>query len=439
MAKKNTPEVNAGQKVQTRYDRKMEARRIKEEKDKRDEKIFKIVSSVIGILIVLGIVAGVAFSVITKQTALKGTYIQVGDRKVSRLEFDYYYNSSVNNYLSTYGSLISYMGLDTTKDFSEQAYTDEMSWKDMFDQMAVQQMTQTFALADDAKANGFTYDDTEDYAERVESIKTAAENAGVSVLEYYKSAFGELATEKNIKAFMKENLLAVAYYDELLKTNAPSEEEIDTYYQENKQNYDKVDYRSFAFNADLAEDASEEDINKAMEELEKQADAFMKSRKAGEDFEELCIKYAPEESKANYEDAGSEYSLSEGAYYSGAPYAISGWLYDDARKEGDITVLADETNHRVYVAEFISKYYDEADDENISNTISSGKVTDYISELVKKYEVTDAKNRLKYLTVNTESETEENTAGEETTEEEAAEEETTDNTSDEESTDSTAE
>lgn len=437
MAKKNTPEVNAGQKVQTKYDRKMEARKIKEKKDKRDEKIFKIVSSVIGIAIVLGIVAGAAVSVVTKQTALKGTYIQVNERKVSELEFDYYYNSSVNNYLTTYGSLISYMGLDTTKDFSEQAYSDEMSWKDMFEQMAVQQMTQIFALSDDAKVNGFTYDDSEDYAERVESIKTAAENAGVSVSEYYKSAFGEYATEKNVAPFMKENLLAVAYYNELLETNAPSDEEIDAYYQENKQSYDKVDFRSFAFTADLAEDASEEDINKTMEELEKQADAFMEERKAGKDFEELCIKYAPEESKANYEDADSELSLSEGVYYSGAPYTISEWLYDDARKEGDITVLADETNHQVYVAEFISKYYDEADDANISSVIASDKVTDYIADLVEKYEIIDSKYRLKYLTVNTEPETED-TATDEAADEESQEEDTGE-ASGEESTDTAAE
>ena len=42
MARKTTPEVKEEQKVQTKYDRKMAARKEKEEKDKRDEKIFKI-------------------------------------------------------------------------------------------------------------------------------------------------------------------------------------------------------------------------------------------------------------------------------------------------------------------------------------------------------------------------------------------------------------
>ena len=38
MAKKNEPEVTE-QKVQTRYDKKMAARKAKEERDRRDEKL----------------------------------------------------------------------------------------------------------------------------------------------------------------------------------------------------------------------------------------------------------------------------------------------------------------------------------------------------------------------------------------------------------------
>ena len=45
MARKTTPEVKEEQKIQTKYDRKMAARKAKEEKDKRDDKIFNITSS----------------------------------------------------------------------------------------------------------------------------------------------------------------------------------------------------------------------------------------------------------------------------------------------------------------------------------------------------------------------------------------------------------
>ena len=402
MAKKNTPEVKEEQKIQTKYDRKMAERKEQEKKDKRDEKIFKIASSVIGIVLILAIVIGIGSTIVRKQTALKGTYIKIGDRNVSRLEYDFYYNSCVNNYLSTYGSLVPYMGLDTSRDFDAQAYDENLTWKDMFDQMAVQQMTQTYAIIDDARANGFEYDDTADLEERLASFSTAAEEAGITEAEFFKNNFGEYATRSNLQPFIKDGLLSAAYYNHLIEKNSPSAEEITSYYNEDPKNYAKVDYRSFVFTAEIAEDASEEDISKAMTEAKKKADAFRDARVIGGDFEQLCVENASDEQKANYEDANTEYCLSEGQRYAYTPSAIADWLYEDVRKANDIEVIEDTDNHRYYVVEFVKKYYDaESSDEEISQRLASDAATEYISGLIDKYEVKDPKGVLKYLTVET--------------------------------------
>lgn len=416
MAKKVQPEVK--EKVQTKYDRKMEARKRKEEKDKRDEKIFKIVSACLCVAVAAAIIISAGYSIISKQAALNHTYVKIGDHEVTKVEYDYYYNTTVNNYMTTYASILPYMGLDTSADFADQAYTEELSWKDMFDQMTVDQMTQNFALIDDAAASGFSYDDTEDYRTLTESMEEAAEAAGVSVSKYYKSAYGNYATKSNMEAFERNGFLARAYYNSLLEKNKPEQEEIDTYYEENKQSYDKVDYRSFAFAAEPVEDASEEEAAAAMEEMKKQADAFMEARKSGEDFEALCIENATEDMKANYENTETEFSLTEGSYYSGVPSAISSWLYEEERGEGDITVVEDSANNQYYVVEFVDRYYDNADDANISNTIASRNVTEYIAGLVESYDVTDVKGELKYLTIDlnaTEDETSDSTDTNETT------------------------
>lgn len=434
MAKKNTPEVKTEQKVQTKYERKMEARRLKEAKDKRDEKIFKITSTVVGLVLVVGIIAGIAFSVISKQNALNETYVKVGEEEVTQLEFDYYVNITTNNYLTTYASILPYFGLDTTQDFDKQYYTETLTWQDMFEQMAVEQMSQTFALVADANASGFTYDVEADYESRMASVEEAANAAGVSVSEYCKSIYGEYATVNNVAPFIKEGLLAAAYYNELLANNTPSAEEISTYYEEHKQDYDKVDYRSFTFATELAEDAAEEDIAATMEQAKEKADAFVMARQSGSDFETLCASNASEEEKANYEDDETEYSLIEGAYSSGVPYVALEWLYDDARVEGDITVLEDETNHCYYVVEFVKKYYDEADDANISDLIASNRVTEYVAALIENYQVVDENGKLDYLKALAveeestesaiESETEESDATEETEIRETTEETT---------------
>lgn len=399
MAKKNMPEVKNEQKVQTKYDRKIEERKRQKIKDARQAKMTKLVFSLIGIVLIAAIVISTAVSIVRKNGALKETYVKIGDYELTQLEYDYFYEVTVSNYLNSMASILPYMGVDPSGDFAQQQYSENMTWKDLFDEMTVEQIRQSKALLDDARKAGFTYDTTADYESFTAEFKSAAQSAGTNLSDYYKSSFGTYATAKNVEPFIKEGMVVSAYYSELLESNAPSKEEIRAYYEENKRNYDKADYRSFIFTADTEADATEEEINAAMDEIRAKAESMMKARQDGEDFEALCIENASDEEKTNYEDEETQYSLSEGRYSSGIPSVISDWLYEDGRKEGDIAVLEDEVNHQYYVAEFVNRYYDETDDANISNTLSNTSVTEYITSLLDNYPVTDVKGNLKYLTV----------------------------------------
>ncbi|MDE5909346.1 MAG: peptidyl-prolyl cis-trans isomerase [Lachnospiraceae bacterium] len=402
MAKNNTPEVKTQQKVQTKYDRKMEARRQQKLKDERQAKLTKTIAAIVGIVIVVAIVFSIVSPIVKKNQALNGTYVKVGEHELTKLEYDYYYETTVNNYLNSMSSILPYLGLDTSGDFSKQQYTDDMTWKDMFDEMTAEQIKQTKALVDDAAKSGFTYDTATEYENFLTEFKAAADSASTNVNEFYKMNFGTYATEKNVESFVREGMVANAYYDELIETNTPSAEEIKAYYEEHKRDYDKVDYRSFAFTSELSTEATEDEINAAMNELDAKAQAMLEARQSGGDFEELCMENASEDMKASYEDAETEYSLSEGRYSAGIPTVVADWLYEDGRKEGDITVLKDEDNHQYYVVEFVNRYYDEADDANISSTMASQKVSEYISALVESYQVTDEKGNLRYLTIDQE-------------------------------------
>ncbi len=100
-----------------------------------------------------------------------------------------------------------------------------------------------------------------------------------------------------------------------------------------------------------------------------------------------------------YEDGETDASLREGAYHSSIPSVMADWLYEDGRGEGDLAVLKDADSNQYYVVEFVKRYYDEADDGNISNTISSERVLEYIENIMESYTVTDQKGKLKYLTI----------------------------------------
>ena len=400
MAKENKTQENNGQKIQTKYERKIEERKKREEKDKRDAKLMRIGVIAACFLIAAAIVGSVAASALRKKAATSDAYITIGSHSVTKLEFDYYYYLMKNNYMMTYGSLLSYMGVDATQNLEDQQYSGEMTYKDLFEQLAVEQIRQTKALADDAAANNFVYDDTEDYAAILNEVEVNAEAAGTTVNNYYKLSYGEYATEKNLESFAKEGLLAGKYYEYLIEQNAPEEQEIKDYYAENILNYDRVDYYSFAFGAESEEDAaSQEDVEKAMEDAREKAEAMKKAREAGAAFKDLCLENASEENKAMYEDSETDASLREGAYHSSVPAAMADWLYEDGRTQGDIAVLEDEGNNQYYVVEFVKRYYDEADDKNISNTIASERVSEYIENIMESYTVTDHKGELKYLTI----------------------------------------
>ena len=403
MAKEKKPQVDTEQKVQTKYEKKMEARRKQEEKDRREAKIWRICSIAVCVLIVAAIGVSIFASVWNKKTATKDTYLTIGSHSVTELEYDYYYSMLKNNYLSSYGSLFSYMGVDTTQDIEGQQYNDTMTYKDFFDQMTVEQISETKALVDDAAKNGFSYDVTEDYTEIVNGIVSGAETAGTSIKEYYQSMYGKYATEKNMEPFIKDGLLANEYYNHLIEQNAPETQEIKDYYGEHVRDYDRVDYHSFAIAAQTQEDASEEDTDKALMDAENKAKDMKEALESGKDFKELCIEYSTEENKTTYEDEETDASLREGAYYSGIPSVVADWLYEDGRSEGDTAVLEDTANNQYYVVKFISRYYDEADDTNISNTISSERAREYIDGLLVNYGVTDVKGELKYLTLEEEA------------------------------------
>lgn len=398
MAKQTTPEAGSEQKVMTKYDRKMEERRKQKEKDKKQEKMTKIIVAAVGIVLVAAIVVSIARPIVAKQTALNGTYIQIGEHKISKLEYDYYYNTVLNNN----AAMLSYYGLDVTADLSTYMLSDNMSFKDMYDSMAVGQIQEVKAMVDEAQKNGFSYDAETEYETYMEDLKSFVEEQDFDINRYYKETYGSYATVSNIAPFEKEGMLASAYYQELLEQNKPSEEEVKAYYEEHKNDYDQVDYRSYIFTTGLDADASEDDIAKAMEQNKADAEAMAKSRKEGTDFNELCLTYAPEESKENYEDAEKDYSLSEGRYRSGIATIMGDWLYDDARKLGDIEVLEDTDSNRYYVVEFINKYYDEENDTRISDTIASTAVSEYEEKLIEGYQVNDPKGNLKYLTIGNE-------------------------------------
>ena len=393
------------QKVMTKYDRKVQKRKEEKEKEKKEERI----STAVGIVFLVALVCLVASFPIRTYLATHETYVVINGEKVNKVEFDYVYNTSKNNYITQYGSYLSYFGLDTSKDLSTQMYSDTLTWQDYFEQNAVESLKQNKALMAEAKAAGFTYDTTDEYNTFKETIKTSAAAAGVSDKEYVRSIYGSYATMGRIEEYVKNDMVMNAYYQKLQEDNAPSDDEIQSYYEENKATYDSVDYRLTTIEADLPTEPTE--LADPVEETAADTTGTTDGTAATDTTQDTAyqpsdaeIAKAMEDAKVLADDAeqtvAKDGEAHENEKKSSVNYMISDWLFDDARKAGDTTVITNDNSHCYYVVAFEKRYLDETpsadvrviiptedkNGEEILEEWKNGAATeDSFAELCKKY------------------------------------------------------
>lgn len=393
------------QKVMTKYDRKVQKRKEEKEKEKKEERI----STTVGIVFLVALVCLVASFPIRTYLATHETYVVINGEKVNKVEFDYAYNTSKNNYITQYGSYLSYFGLDTSKDLSTQMYSDTLTWQDYFEQNAVESLKQNKALMAEAKAAGFTYDTTDEYNTFKETIKTSAAAAGVSDKEYVRSIYGSYATMGRIEEYVKNDMVMNAYYQKLQEDNAPSDDEIQSYYEENKATYDSVDYCLTTIEADLPTEPTE--LADPVEETAADTTGTTDGTAATDTTQDTAyqpsdaeIAKAMEDAKVLADDAeqtvAKDGEAHENEKKSSVNYMISDWLFDDARKAGDTTVITNDNSHCYYVVAFEKRYLDETPSadvrviiptedktgEEILEEWKNGAATeDSFAELCKKY------------------------------------------------------
>lgn len=378
------------EKVVTKYDRKMQKRKEEERKEARRRFITKWVA----IAVLAGIILGCGVAGAMKLNSIYRDYIEVDGDKLSEIEFDFYYGITKTNNLNTtlYGTMTygdyysSYMGYKTSQSDKSQDYSTGYTWYEYFANTTVDSIKEIKALLKDADDKGFEYDNADaDYDEFISKLKDAASEADMSYSDYIKQLFGKRATEKKISSYLKDYLKSTAYQEHLTDELKATDEEIDEYYQANKDSYDQFDYRKFVVKAESS-DAS------AMEAAKATADEFAASVVSEESFIELCRDYSAADDDTYEQD---DASLVSSAKKSSIEAACTDWITSTDRSEGDVTVVEDESNTCYYVLYYISRTYDGGDDETIASAVVSQKYSQYIKEYTDDMKV-NVKNNFSY-------------------------------------------
>lgn len=348
------------QKVMTKYDRKMEAYEKHQEQERKNVRNLKIA----GVLVLLVILGFFASFPIRSFMAANNTYISINGEKVTRVEFDYYYSLAKSAYLNQYGSYFSMFGMTDLSNIESEQYTEDMTFRDYFEKLTVENLVQTRALYKEARNQGFEYDVQKDYDEIMDSCALEAKENGVSMDAYLRNVYGSYASKNRLEQIQKDSLYATAYYQEIEKSKAPGEEAVEEYYQENKDEYDAVDYYLAIVDAEeLAAQAETEETTAETETEETTAEDETEETTAETETEEelseeevaKIMEAAKEKANSLLSEVETEGTLYEGKTYYATESLLQEYLFDSERKEGDTTVIEDYDGRRYLVVKFVER------------------------------------------------------------------------------------
>lgn len=342
---------------------------------KRD-KIVRAIVKVIAIVLVVGVVFYGAAKVFTNIFCLPQKVLTAAtydDKKISVAEYNYYYMSLYNRIYSTASQYDSYYGtgygayltgFDTSTDPAEQDYTADdapegvKTWADYFAAMApatafFYQEIYERATGEDAIGKGFTYDEeamNTEIEDNMTQLQEYATSNDFSLDNFISRSCGEGLTEKSYRALLERDYIVAEYltWIEEYSSDSVSEEDIKTYFNENKGDFTTVSGRVFAF--PYSADATETDESTATytaKDAKKLANEFLGKVTDEASFKATALEYCTEDEKEQYAEDSATLLDSQTKSALSSAESLANWLFDDARKVGDKAVVNDDSYYYV--------------------------------------------------------------------------------------------
>ena len=339
--KKKRQELTPGSTVDPKAAREAEAR--------ADARKTNILYGTLGVLFV----ALAVFLVVYNSGILERnkTAVTIGGESYSVAQASYYYHSAYQNFINSQNGYyaMAFGMLDTNTPLKDQSYDDTQTWDDYFKSVAVENMQFVHAAKKAAQEAGVTLGEEEMKAfnNTVDSLKESAKSNGYGYKAYVGAVYGSTVTpsiyEDCLKDYLLANKFATDHYAELSYTD----DEIGTYYSENKNSYDLVDgiLVTLSGTPEAKTDAdgnavaaTDEEKAEAMKQAKETAEEILAAYKDGKDIEAMAT-----EAEAGYSES-AEMTYTDSLY--------GNWFFDESRKAGDAEVLENESGSSYYVVIF---------------------------------------------------------------------------------------
>ena len=296
------------------------------------------------------------------------TAATVSGHNLSPAMVNYFYKNAYSTMQEQYGDFMSYI-LDTNSPLDEQTYDADTgeTWADFFTQQGLTTAAEVYAIADEAKANGYTLSEKEQAAieSQLTSLDLYAAYSNMNRNSYIAAVYGTGCSEKSFREYLEVTTLASSYAQSINNGFTYTDAEIAAEYEANPNSYDAVTYRQFLvsdamFQTDStdtedddaeaeAETLSDEELTALKEELASKMAADTQGDEQA--FIDQAYENCLESAKETYAEDSA--TLKENQLYSSLSTDVADWLFDAGRAEGDTTYIA--TDSVYYVLYFVSR------------------------------------------------------------------------------------
>ena len=332
---------------------KLTEKQLAEQKEAKKLKLYTTLAVVIlAALVLFAAYIGISRTISNSGIRERNTVaLTIGEHKISNAELNYYFIDSVNQFYSQYGSYASMLGLDVTKPLNEQVLNgeDRMTWADDFLESAIEKAKATYALVDDAKANGYTLPEeaVANIDAAIDSMELYATAYGYpNVKAYMKGMYGNGTTEESLRNYYEMTELARYYQNEYQESLTYSDADLRAAEAENYGKYSSFNYNYYYLNAfNFVESESENAADYTAEqkaEGARLAEEAAKTLTTGittvEEFD-AAIAALP----INAENTSAASYVSTDVPYNSIFAGYAEWVADESRKAGDMTYAANTT------------------------------------------------------------------------------------------------
>ena len=349
----------------------VDPRAVREAEKKAAEKKSKILYTSIAAVFAVVAIALVVFNSGAVQRSRAAVVID--GEKYNAADVNYYYINAYQNFMTnSYGSYL----IDPNTPLSSQTYLGDetMTWADYFKDEAVNTLKVVHAACKAAQTDGMTLTDEDkaNIAANIENVKITANTNGYTYESYLTAMFGALMTPEIYEANLERSALASKYTSNYYDNLSFTDEEVQAYYEANKNSYDIVDggYVTISGTPETKKDdagntieATDEEKAAALEKAQNIAGSMLATYNAGD----LTLEEIAKLHDVSY-TGGNNMKYSSGTAME--------WLFDESRSAGDIEVLFNEDTSTYYVALFNSRERDEAPDYNVRHILITDKNLD---------------------------------------------------------------